>query len=143
MTDTTHPAVQAAPLSEFPERPMKPALILGWKRKCPCCGTGDMFSGYLTVRDDGLVCGEEFHHHRADDGPPYLTIVVVGHILAPLMIWAFEVFRADPLILIAIFGTSATALSLFLLPRLKGIIIAFQWAKRMGGFGKTSKANSC
>ena len=39
------------------------------------------------------VCGEEFHHHRADDGPAYLTILIVGHLMAPVLLWAFTVFR--------------------------------------------------
>jgi uncharacterized protein (DUF983 family) len=34
-----------------------------------------------------------------------------------------------------VFATGCVALSLFLLPRLKGVIVAIQWAKRMHGFG--------
>ncbi|MEJ2035830.1 MAG: DUF983 domain-containing protein [Maritimibacter sp.] len=66
----------------------------GWRRRCPSCGTGPIMKGYLTVRDTCTVCGEELHHHRADDGPAYL------------------------------------------LPRLKGGMVGFQWAKRMHGFAR-------
>ena len=45
-----------------------------------------MLRGYLKVRDECAVCGEELHHHRADDGPAYLTILLVGHLMAPLFI---------------------------------------------------------
>jgi uncharacterized protein (DUF983 family) len=139
MTQMTDTVPQIKELEESAEREMKPALRQGWKRQCPNCGTGKLFSGYLKVRDDCLVCGEVFSHHRADDAPPYLTILVVGHILAPLMIWFYDSFRLDPLIMIAIFGTAATGLTLFLLPRFKGMVITFQWAKRMGGFGQKSR----
>lgn len=91
---------------------------------------------YLKVRDDCPVCGEEFHHHRADDGPAYLTILIVGHIMAPAIIWAFTEFRPDPLVLASVFTVGCVALSLYLLPRLKGAIVGFQWAKKMHGFGK-------
>ena len=117
------------------DRPLKPALILGWRRLCPNCGSGPMLRGYLTVRENCPICGEAFHHHRADDGPAYLTILIVGHLMAPLILIAFTKFRPDPLTLAAVFSVGTVALSLFLLPRLKGALVALQWAKRMHGFG--------
>ena len=127
--------VSEASAAELAERPLKPALFRGWRRRCPNCGSGPMLKGYLKVRPACPVCGEEFHHARADDGPAYLTILIVGHLMAPLLIWAFETFRPDPMILATTFTVGCTAVSLYLLPRLKGLIVAFQWAKRMHGFG--------
>lgn len=92
---------------------------------------------YLKVRDECAVCGEALHHHRADDGPAYLTILIVGHLMAPLILWAFTSFRPDPMLLATGFSIGCVALSLWLLPRLKGMIVGFQWAKRMHGFGET------
>lgn len=116
------------------ERPVKPALLRGWKRKCPNCGTGPMFKGYLKVRDHCPVCKQDLSHQRADDGPAYLTILIVGHILAPLLHVAFVHWRPDPLILFTVFAVGCVGLSLYLLPRLKGCVVAFQWARRMHGF---------
>ena len=42
-------------------------------------------------------------HHRADDGPAYLTILIVGHLMAPIIAWAFVTFRPDPMILASVF----------------------------------------
>ncbi|MEL6508839.1 MAG: DUF983 domain-containing protein [Pseudomonadota bacterium] len=120
------------PLSE---RLLRPAMMRGWRRKCPCCGTGPMMGGYLKVRDHCTVCGEELSHHRADDGPAYLTILIVGHIMAPLMHIAFVRYRPDPLLMATAFTIGCVALSLYLLPRLKGVVVSLQWAKRMHGFG--------
>ncbi len=117
------------------DRPMLPAMIRGWRRCCPACGAGPMLRGYLKVRDSCPVCGEALHHQRADDGPAYLTILIVGHLMAPLLLIAFLEYRPDPLILAAVFCVATVALSLFLLPRLKGVLVAIQWAKRMHGFG--------
>ena len=117
------------------ERAVWPALRRGWRRRCPNCGAGPMLKGYLTVRDTCPVCGAALHHHRADDGPAYITILVVGHLLAPALHWAFVTFRPDPMILATVFTVLCTGLCLFLLPRIKGMIVAFQWAKRMHGFG--------
>jgi uncharacterized protein (DUF983 family) len=117
------------------DRPLKPAMLRGWRRRCPNCGAGPMMRGYLTVRDACPVCGEALHHHRADDGPAYLTILIVGHLLAPILLYAFVRWRPDPIILASLFSVGTVALSLFLLPRLKGALVAVQWAKRMHGFG--------
>ena len=117
------------------DRPLKPALLRGWLRRCPACGKGRMFEGYLKVRPACPVCGEDLHHHRADDGPAYLTILIVGHLMAPLILWAFVTWRPDPKVLATIFTAGCVALSLFLLPRLKGAFVALQWSRRMHGFG--------
>jgi uncharacterized protein (DUF983 family) len=95
-----------------------------------------MLKSYLKVRDTCPICREELHHHKADDGPAYLTIIVVGHLMAPLIHIFFTRFRPDPLVLATIFTVGCVALALYLLPRLKGVVVAIQWAKRMHGFGK-------
>ncbi|KAJ55328.1 hypothetical protein ACMU_11575 [Actibacterium mucosum KCTC 23349] len=120
------------------ERELKPALIHGWRRKCPNCGAGPMMQGYLKVRDTCSVCNEPLHHQRADDGPAYLTILIVGHLMAPLILWVYTEYRPDPLVMISIFSVGCVALSLYLLPRLKGALVALQWAKRMHGFGASN-----
>lgn len=121
------------------DRPLRPAMLRGWRRRCPACGEGKMLTGYLKVRDTCPHCGEELFHHRADDGPAYLTILIVGHLMAPLIMWAFIEFRPNPLVLSGVFGTGCVALSLYLLPRIKGAFVALQWAKRMNGFGGTQQ----
>lgn len=117
------------------ERPVGEALRRGWRCRCPSCGSGPLLRGYLTVRDTCPVCAEELHHHRADDGPAYLTILIVGHLMAPLILWAFVKYRPDPMVLATVFSIGTVALSLFLLPRLKGMVVGMQWARRMHGFG--------
>lgn len=117
------------------DRPLRPALWRGWRRRCPSCGSGPLLKGYLSVRAECPVCGEDLHHHRADDGPAYLTILIVGHLMAPAILIAFTVFRPEPLVLASLFTIGCVGLSLYLLPRLKGMIVAVQWAKRLHGFG--------
>lgn len=117
------------------DRPTWPALRRGWRGKCPNCGAGQMLKGYLSVRPSCTVCGTDFHHNRADDGPAYLTILIVGHVMAPLLLYVFIHFRPEPTVLIAIFSVFTVGLSLYLLPRIKGGMVALQWSKRMHGFG--------
>jgi len=117
------------------ERALWPALRKGFRRKCPSCGSGPLMKSYLKVRDTCTVCREDLSQHRADDGPAYLTILIVGHIMAPALHIAFVRFRPEPMVLFTIFAVGCVALSLYLLPRLKGAVVAFQWARHMHGFG--------
>ena len=133
MTTTISPSALDASIRE---RPVKPAMLRGWRRRCPNCGSGPLMSGFLKVRDTCTSCDEELHHHRADDGPAYLTILIVGHLMAPLLLYVFTKFRPEPIVLITIFTIGCVALSLLLLPRLKVMIVGIQWAKRMNGFDK-------
>jgi uncharacterized protein (DUF983 family) len=117
------------------DRPTWPAMRRGFLRRCPHCGEGRLFDGYLKVSDSCAACGEILRHHRADDGPAYLTILVVGHILGVVMHVVWVQFRPDPLVFATLLTVFAVGLSLWLLPRFKGAIVGFQWARRMHGFG--------
>ncbi|RVV98801.1 DUF983 domain-containing protein [Mesobaculum littorinae] len=126
-------AADAADTSRAP-REVATALWRGWRRCCPACGHGPLLKGYLTVRDHCPVCGQDFTCQRADDGPAYLTILIVGHVMAPVLLWYFTAFRPAPATLFSLFAMGSVALSLYLLPRLKGSMVSFQWARRMHGF---------
>lgn len=116
-------------------RELAPAMLRGWHRRCPNCGNGSMMSGYLTVRSSCPSCGEDFSHHRAEDAPGWITMLVVGFVVV-LGLVIVEVKFAPPLwVHWTIWPAITVGLSLWLLPRLKGAIIAFQWARRMHGFG--------
>lgn len=117
------------------ERALRPALARGWARICPACGDAPMMDGYLTVRAHCPACGTALHHHRADDGPAWATILIAGHVMAPMMLLVFELWRPEGWVMALGFSAVFLMLSLYLLPRLKGMFVGVQWAKRMHGFG--------
>ncbi len=111
------------------------SLRRGLAERCPHCGVGRMFGAYLKVNPTCAHCGEELHHHQADDAPPYLTITIVGHIVVALMLVAEDYYDNSPLWLnIVIWPLLSLVLCLLVLPRVKGALIAYQWALRMHGF---------
>ena len=132
MIDQTNIAVSSAVTPDA--RPLWPALARGWRRRCPNCGSGPLLKSYLKLNDSCAVCRQDLTPARADDGPAYLTILIVGHLMAPLLHFAFVTWRPDPLTLFTFFAVGCVALSLYLLPRLKGAIVGFQWARQMNGF---------
>ncbi len=118
----------------LPKRNVMRAVHSGFKQKCPKCGEGAIFGKFLKVNDQCPSCGEELHHHRADDAPPYFTIFVVGHIILPLMM-AVEIEYTPPIWLhVALWLPLTLLMCAWLLPRIKGALIGVQWANYMHGF---------
>lgn len=117
------------------ERPMMPAAMNGLACKCPQCGEGRLFRGFLKTVDSCSVCGEEMLHHRADDLPPYLAILIVGHLLVGVMIHLDMVWHISPMTYLMVMVPLGIILPLMMLQPLKGMVVGIQWAKRMHGFG--------
>ncbi|MFV0299515.1 MAG: DUF983 domain-containing protein [Paracoccus sp. (in: a-proteobacteria)] len=128
------------PVPAGDDRSTKQAMLRGAARRCPACGEGRIFDGYLTVNDHCPNCNEALHHQRADDGPAYLTILIVSHLAAPLLLWIFIAYRPSATSLLLGFGLGTVLASLLLLPRIKGAMVGLQWARRMHGFGLAPEA---
>jgi uncharacterized protein (DUF983 family) len=123
-------------MPEVAERPIKADLLNGFLGRCPHCGKGHIFRAFLKVADNCDVCGEEFFHHQADDFPAYLVIVVVGHLIVGLVLWAESANAFGPWTEVAIFVPLAALLSIVLLQPTKGAVVALQWRMGMHGFKK-------
>jgi uncharacterized protein (DUF983 family) len=114
------------------------AMLRGALHTCPKCGKGDLYASYLKVAGQCARCGQELHHHRADDAPPYFTILIVGHIAVGGVLTMEQAFKPSAWLHVAIWMPLVIILSLLLLPRIKGMLVGLQWALRMHGFGGTS-----
>lgn len=93
-----------------------------------------MFNGYLTVRDECAECGQQFHHHRADDMHPWITILITGHLIGPLMLYGAMNWAFPDWVHMVMWPVLTGVLALIILPFAKGFVIALQWALRMHGF---------
>ena len=109
-------------------------MLRGFSMRCPACGNGAMFARFLKVADICPHCHEELHHHRADDAPPYFTIFIVGHIVIPLVLVIEKIWHPDMLWFVSATVLVTLLLTVFLMPRVKGAVVAMQWAMRMHGF---------
>jgi len=137
----SHAQSLSAEKSQPAKRDVWRSLRRGLAGHCPACGRGKIFRAYLKVNDACPACGEELFHHRADDAPPYFTILIVGHLVGAMMLLTEEFAPDLPLALHALVWPSLTlALSLFLLPVVKGALVAYQWALRMHGFETAGSA---
>lgn len=96
------------------------AIMRGLLCKCPSCGQGHMFKGYLRVVDACENCAAPLGSAAADDAPPYFTIFVVGHIIIPLMFMVERAYTPPLWVHAAIWLPLTTILTLALLRPIKG-----------------------
>ncbi len=110
------------------------AMARGARCTCPACGTGKLYRNYLKVDDVCKACGEELHHQRADDAPPYFTMMIVGHIVIGGLLVLEQTYAPETWVHLMIWLPLTVILSLWLLPKVKGALVGLQWALRMHGF---------
>ncbi len=96
------------------------AIGRGLACRCPACGQTRLFQGYLTVTPVCAECGAPLGLARADDAPPYFTILVVGHLVVPLMFLVDRSYTPALWVMSAIFLPLTLVLSLALLRPIKG-----------------------
>jgi uncharacterized protein (DUF983 family) len=111
------------------------AIKRGLFCRCPHCGQGKLFRGYLKSVDHCAVCNEDYTHHRADDLPAYLVIVIVGHIVVGGFMMTDLVWPMSNWAHLAIWTPLTLLLTLAMIQPVKGAVIGLQWAMRMHGFG--------
>ena len=116
------------------DRSWSHAMLRGFSMRCPACGEGNMFARYLKVADTCPYCYEELHHHRADDAPPYFTLFIVGHIVIPLVLVIEKIWHPNLVWFVSATLIITLMLTIFLMPRVKGAVVAMQWGLRMHGF---------
>ncbi len=118
----------------LPKRDLGLSLRRGFLCRCPQCGRGPLFAGYLKVQPSCSECSEDFTPQRADDAPPYFTIALVGHIVVPLVLIAQTKWFWPDWVHLAVWLPLTLVLTLLLLRPVKGMVVALQWALYMHGF---------
>jgi uncharacterized protein (DUF983 family) len=117
------------------KRDVVQAMKRGLFCRCPNCGDGRLFRAFLKSVDNCAVCGEDYTHHRADDLPAYLTILIVGHIVVGGFMFTDMAWPMSDWVHLAIWAPLTLVLALALIQPIKGAVIGLQWAVRMHGFG--------
>jgi uncharacterized protein (DUF983 family) len=102
-------------------------ISAGLRGRCPECGEGDLFAGFLKVAKRCGSCGADLSKADSGDGPAVFVMFVVGFIVVPLAL-VFEVALRPPIWLhMVVWLPLAAALTLLLLRPFKGVLIALQF----------------
>lgn len=113
------------------EAPLSPGWITvlrGLRHRCPACGRGRLYQSYLKQVPACAICGAPLGRIRAEDGPPWLTVLILGPFLAGLTFIAarhehWPLWATLPAL--SLFAASAV---LIILPRIKGAVIGLLWS---------------
>ena len=98
----------------------------GMIRRCPKCGQGQIFSGYLNLIPECLECGESFRNIRSDDAAPWATVLFVGHLAAWLIGYLVkgDVSSINLIFIVLFFVLLVAGITL---PIMKGIFVNLNW----------------
>ncbi len=123
--------------NEEPGEPYRPsfaaALARGLRRRCPNCGRGRLFRAYLKPVEACESCRETLGHIRADDAPPYFTIVIVGHVVVGLALFTEMRFHPPMWAHMTVLPALTLAMTFLLLPVVKGALIGLMWRLKLSG----------
>jgi uncharacterized protein (DUF983 family) len=111
------------------EKRVWPAIWRGVKCKCPQCGKGRLFRGYLDQVDHCAVCGEPLAYYKAGLFLSFVVITIVIHILAFAMLDIELRGGASPITYLYTLIPISILLPLAILPSCKGAIVGLLWAK--------------
>ncbi|MGN6424859.1 MAG: DUF983 domain-containing protein [Asticcacaulis sp.] len=103
------------------------ALSRGLRRRCPCCGEASAFRGYLKVVEVCPVCQTPLSLYPTDDGPAYITMLLVGHLVVAPTFLIPGVWNAPLQILAPTLVGLIGALTLAALPFVKGGFLSLLW----------------
>jgi uncharacterized protein (DUF983 family) len=98
----------------------------GLIRRCPKCGEGHIFTGYLNLMPECPECGESFRNIRSDDAAPWATVLFVGH-LAAWMIGTMvkgDISSMNLILIVLAFVLVAAGITL---PIMKGVFVNLNW----------------
>jgi uncharacterized protein (DUF983 family) len=117
------------------ERPLGRSIMRGILNRCPACGSGRLFRTFLKPVDACAACGEDMHHQRSDDLPPYISIMILGHVAVGGFMMTDTVLLIPMWAHFAIWVPITIATALLTIQPIKGGVIGLQWALKMHGFG--------
>lgn len=111
--------------AHFP--PVEP-IAAGLKGRCPRCGKGRLFSGFLALAKECEICGLDYSFADPADGPAIFVMLIIGFIVVGLALW-MEVSVNPPLLVHFILWIPLTfALCLPALRAVKGVLVTLQYA---------------
>jgi uncharacterized protein (DUF983 family) len=114
---------RTTPPPPWPVPSLLTAMGRGLLGRCPACAKGRIFDGFLRVVPQCSNCRAPLGLARADDAPPYFTILIVGHIVIPAMLIMQKMDDPPTWLLSVIFVPLTIVLALGLLRPVKGATV--------------------
>ena len=112
------------------EHPPQEPFATGLRGRCPRCGEGGLFGGFLKLAPSCSACGLAFGFADSADGPAFFIITAVGFLVAGAALLV-EIAYSPPIwVHVVLWGPLVLILCIGLLRPLKGVLVAYQYAHR-------------
>ncbi|MGV8853761.1 MAG: DUF983 domain-containing protein [Devosia sp.] len=99
----------------------------GLRCRCPRCGEGKLFKGYLKIAPVCSACGLDLSFADSGDGPAIFVIFLVAPVIIILALTVGAVFNPPPYVHLMLWIPATIIFSLALLPPFKGVLVALQY----------------
>lgn len=126
------PPAMPAPPAALPS--FREAVMRGARNRCPFCGQGKAFAGYLRLVEACDSCGAPLARLRADDAPPYFTILITGHLLVPIALMVEKAWMPPIWLHMAIWLPLFAIVCILVLRPIKGAVVG--WMASLGMTGE-------
>lgn len=113
-------------MTAIPDPPPS-VLSTGTLGRCPRCGRGPLFAGYLALAPRCSACGLDFAFADSADGPAVFVIFAVGAVVVIAAFYVEFAFAPPYWLHLALWIPLILVLSLGLLRPLKGLFVALQF----------------
>jgi uncharacterized protein (DUF983 family) len=110
--------------------PVTDATSAGLAGRCPRCGEGKLFSGFLTVAPRCTACDLDYKFADAGDGPAVFVILLAGFVVVGLLLWTEINYEPPMWVHLVIFLPMTVIVVLGMLRPLKGILVALQYRNK-------------
>jgi uncharacterized protein (DUF983 family) len=123
--------------TDFP--PFMTMIRRGLRGRCPACGEGKLLAGFLTIAPACDHCGTPFSHLHADDLPPYIVILLTGHLLVPIIFWVEKAWMPPMWLHMMLWLPLFAIICTLMLRPVKGAVVG--WMLRLGPLGDTAEVS--
>jgi uncharacterized protein (DUF983 family) len=118
----------AAPLFSSGDPMSQPNPVTnGLLCRCPRCGRGRLFKGYLKLAESCDQCGRDYGFADSGDGPAVFVIFLVAPLVILLALLVGAVFPIAPWMHLVLWIPTTLILCLLLLPPFKGVMVNLQY----------------
>lgn len=105
-------------------------LLAGLSGRCPNCGEGFLFDGFLKVAPACETCGYDFAKADSGDGPAVFVILIAGFAVAFAALFVEFTFHPPIWVHLILWLPATLILSLGLMRPLKGAMLAAQFMNK-------------
>jgi uncharacterized protein (DUF983 family) len=105
-------------------------LLWGALGRCPNCGKGPLFEGFLGVAPDCRACGYDLSAADSGDGPAVFVILIAGFVVAFGALFTMVAYRTSVGVTLAIWLPLTLVICLGLLRPTKGVLLAAQFMNK-------------